>query len=171
MKYIGKKFNIPYAGGWSKFSASSPKDGKGSLDNLAWDWLNLYLYEFNFAKENICFSIVLQSDTGMWDSGVDYLEVEKFEKISKSKTKLLFAFTKDYNNCWDMDKLLDYENLKNKYTNSFEITENGKDKMYCMIFDINDFRNKTKTDASLNKFIKYLNKNKIFDINIVDENL
>jgi hypothetical protein len=64
MKYIGKKFNIPYCGGWSKFSASSPKDGKGSLNNWGWDWLNLYLYEFHFCKENISFSIILQSDTG-----------------------------------------------------------------------------------------------------------
>jgi hypothetical protein len=56
MKYIGRKFNLRYIGGWSKFSDSYPKDGKGSLENWAWDWLNLYLYEFHFdkgAKENI----------------------------------------------------------------------------------------------------------------------
>jgi hypothetical protein len=55
MKYIGKKFNIPYAGGYSKFSDSSPKDGKGSLGSCAWDRLNLYFYEFHFSTKTLSF--------------------------------------------------------------------------------------------------------------------
>jgi hypothetical protein len=168
MKYIGKKFNIPYVGGWSKFSASSPKDGKGHLDNWAWDWINLYFYEFNFAKAKLTFSVLLQSDTGMWDSGVEHLDIEKFEKTSKSKTKLIFVFSN--NDYWDMEKVLENKNLEGKYIETFEISQDKKSN-YCMIFNINEFKNKKTTDNSLNKFIKYLNKNNIFDINIVDEKL
>ncbi|MDC7218749.1 MAG: hypothetical protein PQJ59_02350 [Spirochaetales bacterium] len=39
VKYISKSLGYQYAGGWSKFSSPSPKNGKGSLDNWAWDWL------------------------------------------------------------------------------------------------------------------------------------
>jgi hypothetical protein len=88
--------------------------------------------------------------------GVNYLEVEKFGKISRTKTKLIFAFIN--NDFWDMDKLIESENLKGKYTETFEISENGKDKMYCMIFNIDEFKNKNITDESLKKFIKYLKK-------------
>ena len=105
MKYIGKKFNLPYAGGYSKFSKSSPKDGKGKLDAWAWDWMNLYFYEFNFIKDKICLSILLQCDTGMWDTDVKQLDVEKFEKTTRSKTKLIFVFNN--NEYWDFKKVLE----------------------------------------------------------------
>ena len=167
MKYIGKKFSIPYAGGYSKFSASSPKDGKGDLDCWAWDWMNLYFYEFHFFKEKIRFSILLQSDTGKWDADVDHLDVQKFESALKSKTKLIFVFSN--NDCWNFDQVTENENLKSEYTETFEISENNES-MYCMVFNINEFKNKALTDNSLRKFITYLNKNKIYDINIVDDN-
>ncbi|GHV73429.1 hypothetical protein AGMMS49940_07310 [Spirochaetia bacterium] len=167
MKYIGKRFNLPYSGGWTKFSASSPKDGKGSLDNWAWDWLNLYLYEFHFSKEEIKFSIVFQADTGKWDSEVDYLDVDKFEKAEKTKTKLIFIFSN--NEYWDMDMALDDKYMGNEYENEYSIENENKDKIYCKIFELNDFKNKKEIDQALDKYIKYLNKNKIFDITIVEE--
>jgi hypothetical protein len=167
MKYISKRFNIPYSGGWSKFSGSSPKDGKGSLDNWAWDWLNLYLYEFHFAKDNIKFSIVFQADTGMWDSEVDYLEIDKFEKANKTKSKLIFVFSN--NEYWDMDIALDDKYMKGEYEDEYNISDNNVDKAYCKIFDLNDFRNRIETDKMLDRFVKYLNSNGIFDISILEE--
>jgi len=168
MNYIGKKIKIPYYGGYSKFSFSSPKDGRGNLDNCAWDWLNLYFYEFHFCIENIRLSVILQSDTGMWDADVDYLDIEKFEKTFKSKTKLIFVFNN--NDYWDFDKITDdkNQNLKGEYLETFEISDSNKS-MYCMVFNINEFKNKISTDNSLNKFINYLNKNNIYDIKIIDE--
>ena len=167
MKYIGKKLSIPYAGGYSMFSSSSPKDGKGGLDYWAWDWLNLYFYEFRFNKEKINFSIFLQIDTGKWDAEVDYLDVKNFEKTSKAKTKLIFVFNND--DYFDSEKVSVNENLKGEYSETFEITENSKS-MFCMVFNINEFKNKISTDSSLQKFIKCLNKNGIYDISIIDEN-
>ena len=168
MKYIGTKFSIPYAGGFSQFSSPPPTYGYTRFDRWAWDWLNLYLYEFDFAKDKIKFSIILQCDTGMWDTNVKHLDIEKFEKTKKSKTKLIFVFNND--EYWEINKVLEHENLKGKYTETFEITENKKS-MFCMVFNINEFKDKTSTDNSLNKFVQYLNKNKIFDIKMVDKNL
>ena len=178
MKYIGKKYNIPYKGGYSQFSNSSPRNNYGSLDNWAWHWLNMYLYEFVFFRDNTRLSIILQSDTGMWDSETDKelaiekdkeLAIEKFEKTEKSKTKLIFVFSNDNSSYVNLKKLYKDEYLKGEYTGTFETTENGKEKMYCMVFDINEFTNKKMTDASLTKFVKYLNSNDIFAINIVDD--
>lgn len=166
MNYIGKKFNINYKGGYPKFSNSSPNNGKGKLDNWAWDWLNLYFYEFHFEKKNIMFSIILQSDTGMWDANVKKTDVEKFEKASKSKTKLIFLFKKSKD--WDLEEFFNSNNLKGKYIKTFEISDNKKN-IYCMVFNINEFKNKTETDKSLKKFIKYLNDNEIYDIKFIDE--
>jgi hypothetical protein len=167
MKYIGKRFNLSYNGGWSKFSDSSPKDGKGSLDNWAWDWLNLYLYEFHFVKENIRFSIIFQADTGRWDSEVDYFEIEKFEKSEKTKSKLFFIFSN--NDCWNMDLILDDKYMKSEYEKEYFIENGDKQKAYCKVFELDEFKNKTGIDRMLEEYIKYLNKNKIFDINIVEE--
>jgi hypothetical protein len=53
VQFIGDSLTFRYAGGWSWFSDNTPKGGKGSLENWAWDWINMYFYEFNFsAKKN-----------------------------------------------------------------------------------------------------------------------
>jgi hypothetical protein len=167
MKYIGKRFNIPYAGGWAKFSNPSPGYGKGNLDAKAWDWLNLYFYEFTFVKEEIKFSIIFQADTGRWDSEVDNLEIEKFEKADKSKSKLIFIFSNtEY---WDMDQALDDKYLKGEYENEYMISDDGKKKMYCKIYDLNHFQNMKDTDEVLDDFVHYLNKNGVYEIKIIDE--
>jgi len=72
-KYIGDYFSCSYYGGWPLFSDASPKAGKGSLGNWAWDWLNLYAYAFYFGSkeindEEIFFEIRIYSDTGFFDS-------------------------------------------------------------------------------------------------------
>jgi hypothetical protein len=171
MKYIGNKLNIPFGGGYSMFSEPSPKNGKGHLDNWAWDWLNMYFYRFHFKKNKISFAIILQSDTGMWDANVGELDVDKFEKTSISKTKLIFVFNNNNNKDRDLTKVLESENLKGEYEKTFEIPLNKKNILYCMVFDIGEFRNKEATDNSLNKFIEYLNENNIDDLKIIDENI
>jgi hypothetical protein len=168
MRYIEKKYNIPYKGGRPHFSDPSPRGGKGKLDNWAWDWLNLYFYEFFFEKKKIKLSILLQSDTGMWDADVEPLDVDKFENTENAKTKLIFVFSNcDY---WDMEKVFENENFKGNYIETFEIKKNKKT-IYSMIFNINEFKDKSSTDKSLHKFIQYLKKNEILDINIVDRKL
>ena len=40
ISYIAGKTQFNYNGGYSKFSNSGPRDGKGKLNFWAWDWLN-----------------------------------------------------------------------------------------------------------------------------------
>lgn len=102
--YIGDSLNFRYEGGWSWFSANSPKEGKGLLECWAWDWLNMYFYEFKFVKRELNniglnFSILLQSDTGFYDASIDnHLAIEGFGSAENSVTKLIFLLGK---NCWD----------------------------------------------------------------------
>jgi hypothetical protein len=175
MKYIGNKFGIPFAGGYSMFSDPSPKNGTKNIlgrDRWAWDWLNMYFYGFHFKKEKISLAIILQSDTGKWDSNVENLDVENYEETSKSKTKLIFIFSNNNNEYWDIvNEVYENENLnKGKFEKTFKIPINKKN-MYCMVFDISEFINKEATDNSLNKFIKYLNDNSIYDLKLVNENM
>jgi hypothetical protein len=111
-------------------------------------------------------AILLQCDTGKWDSDVGETEIGKFGKASKSKTKLIFVFSNtEY---WAFGKVLESENLKNEYSKTFEISENEKS-LYCMVFDINNFKNKESTDDSIREFIKYLKSKKVNDLNIIDD--
>src|SRR5206468_2434303 len=62
-----------YKGGYPYFSDCAPREGKGSLDDWAWDWLNLMFYEFHFQRETakeqwLNLSIWLFSDTGYFIS-------------------------------------------------------------------------------------------------------
>jgi hypothetical protein len=193
MIYIGKKFNLEYTKGIPRFSqpwTEEEKHQKPDLSRWAWDWLNLYLYEFHFSKENskekIMFSIVFQADTGKWDMEVDQLEVDKYKKAEKTKTKLIFVFSnKEY---WDIKRAIDGEadgrhdcspvvkflsDSKHMVGNEYEkeyIIENEKhEKAYCKIFELRDFKNKKETDLALDEFVKYLEQNEIFDISIVEE--
>lgn len=50
LKFIGNQLGFHYRGGWNKYCGGAPRDGKGSLDNWAWDWLGLYFYEFHFER-------------------------------------------------------------------------------------------------------------------------
>ena len=96
VKYIGSQLGFDYQGGYSHFSDSAPRDGRGSLDNWAWDWLNLMFYEFHFQREGakgklVNLSIWLFSDTGYFISdhaAPDKRAVNTYASSEKSGTKL-----------------------------------------------------------------------------------
>lgn len=98
VKFIGDSYGFGYKSGWPKFSEASPQPGKGSLDSWAWDWLNMYYYEFHFGinlveKQKIVFSIILESDTGYKDRPnikTSATDVENFYPPETSKTVLHF---------------------------------------------------------------------------------
>jgi hypothetical protein len=98
-KYVGSQLGIEYQGGYSYFSESAPRDGRGSLDNWAWDWLNLMFYEFHFQREEpkgewLNLSIWLFSDTGYYVSdhaAPDKRAINTFAPPEKSGTKVGFV--------------------------------------------------------------------------------
>lgn len=106
--YIGKRFGFSYAGGYSKFSNVTPREGKGNLTNWAWDWLNMYYYEFRFRTKQVNnghldFSIAILSDTGFFmaresNDKIDPTMVSKFADVDNSETHLVLIVGK---NIWD----------------------------------------------------------------------
>jgi hypothetical protein len=171
MKYISNKLNIRYSGGWPKDSSPSPDYGKGCLDSPAWDWLNLYFYEFCFDKDKIHLSVFLQCDTGSWDTGVSPIDikndVKKYEKPGMSKSRLVFVIRNT--DFWDIDALLDDKYWRNDSDNEFIIGDNENGKMICKAFNLNEFQNENMTKESINNFIKYIKRNGINELNVIED--
>lgn len=169
MKYVSARLNTSYQGGWPKYSASSPKSGSGYLESWAWDWLNMYFYEFNFSPigiNNYSFSILLQSDTGFWDGECSELAVESYTSIEQSKTRLVFILGNGY---WNMEAFKQDSRLKSTGEYEFKINapdEEGAGDMLCKIFDIKGFIDRETTDKSLRAYIDYLKNNRIYDVTL-----
>ena len=103
VKYIGGKYGYNYNGGYPKFSNNQPRQGRGNLDDWAWDWLNLYFHEFNFGSKKIdnntkiYFSVFILNDDGYFQAcqkeqrNVGRVSPNKFEKPENSNSKLIFV--------------------------------------------------------------------------------
>jgi hypothetical protein len=128
VNFIGKQLGLDYAGGHPKFSAATPRPGKGKLDYGAWDWLNMMCYEFHFHREFddewAGFSVLLISDTG-WHCAED----EKLERTNpagflppeQSSTKVGFLMTA---NDWpDMKFMVDKAAMKTFIENDGQLPE------------------------------------------------
>lgn len=128
MKFIGNHLGLRYAGGWCQYSGTTPRNGKGSLDNWAWDWLNMYQYEFNFAQKTIDgrairFSVFLISDTAFFDGDLeDECELKAYPPAEASDTRLLFLAGKD---AWHGDFEDFWENYKKTATDYIRNNDNG----------------------------------------------
>jgi hypothetical protein len=105
--FIGKKYGLIYDGGYPKFSHVAPRNGRGNLNLWAWDWLNMYYYEFHFSNkksrnDTIFFSIFLLNDNGFFkshhDNKINKTSVSKFSGIEDSESELIFVVGK---NLWD----------------------------------------------------------------------
>jgi len=136
MSFISGKFGYRYSGGYPKFSDNGPREGKGSLDLWAWDWLNFYFHEFHFGyqerdNDNIYFSIFLVTDSGFFESKslnnkITKLDVQQFKSPEKSQSKLIFVVGKNFwqgwGHDWDEEKfLLRDEGIKLEADNAFMI--------------------------------------------------
>lgn len=101
MDFIGKSYGLNYNGGSCRFSSVSPRNGRGELNKWAWDWLNMYFYEFNFKNDKKpVFSVVLVNDTGSFvankkDKTNSRTKISAFESVEISETKLVFYLCKD----------------------------------------------------------------------------
>lgn len=105
VSYIGSKYGIDYSGGYPHFSNMIKRNTSAYLDCWAWDWLNMYFYEFNFYNQNdkLNFSIFHMPDSGYFDSTEDpkyydekKLQVNEFKSIEESESKLIFVIGKNF---------------------------------------------------------------------------
>lgn len=173
MKYISSRFGINYVGGWTKYSDPTPRNGRGRLDNWGWDWLNMYLYEFHFEQKQktdaIKFSILLQSDTGIWDGNFDKLDklnIDNYESIQKSKTRLIFVISTKY---WNFNDLLKNENMKSQSQDDFSIQDGSGNKMVCKTFDIGSFKDESNTEQALTSYVEYIKENGFYGLGLQEK--
>jgi len=173
MKYIGVLTSRRYEGGWCKFSQPSPRDGKGSLDNWAWDWLNLYTYEFWFGNKKINgneiqLSVWLVSDTGFHDANSkDAESIETFSTVEDSATRLVFVIGK---NTWHRS-FNDFipNNLKKDALEY--VRKNEKGTLLVKSFNLSGFINADETRNRLQEIVSFCNANGIPEFNFIKDNL
>lgn len=129
MKFIGNQLSLRYAGGWPQYSSAAPKNGKGTLDNWAWDWLNMYQYEFNFASKvidgkEIRFSVFLVSDTAFFDAGLDdECDLKAYPPAETGDTCLVLLAGKD---AWHGEFADFWENYKKDATEYVRVNDMGR---------------------------------------------
>lgn len=172
MSFIGGSFGFSYNGGYPKFSGSSPKNGKGKLNNWSWDWLNMYYYEFNFVSKKIgdntiAFAVVLINDTGYYQSNnnkpIHKTNVSAFDRVENSQSKLILVAGKD---TWQVQEW---------FTSDFIFKESGikGDNDKIMIFksySIQDFETEAKALNCLKEFQNMCQTNNI-PLNIIEKKI
>jgi len=168
--YIAKNLNFEYNGGFSKFSDNSPRNGSGSLDSWAWDWLSMYYYEFHFKnkvinndknKDTIYFSLFILNDDGYFqakkEQNIARTSVSKFVDVEKSNSKLIFVVGKNYWNSlgqnWDdLNFILKDHDVKRKSENEYMIFKS---------FSLECFENEDHAKKSILEFEKLCQENNI----------
>lgn len=91
--FIGNQLGFQYFGGWQQFASPAPRNGKGNLNEWAWDWLGLYYYQFHFTCEDQQLSAFHIPDTAALM--VDIRErpnTEKFTSADSSKSMVAFIY-------------------------------------------------------------------------------
>lgn len=162
VKYVSNKYNTGdidnctgFQGGYSKFSKQAPHGNRVSIDDKwSWDWLSMYLYEFNLGSKTIeandyHFKIVHQADTGFYDASIDKniskLSSDQFGDVDGSKTRLFFVLSKNDNGC-PMQHVLN----GNLTTHDNQQILNGN--WLAVPFDLQRFASQETTDGVLQEF-------------------
>ena len=159
--FIGNKLSLNFESGWSKFSNPAGTRKRVNLKKWSWDWLMLYFYEFHFGvvKNEIRFSIILQSDSGFFDSkSNDKLDISTFKNAEESKTKLFFVLGNKIWGCPIENFLKDHLN-SNQTEFKKEINDNGL--WLAKSYELTNFINEESTINIINDFLRYSEKNGI----------
>lgn len=170
IQFIGDTLDFRFGGGWNWFTNNLPTGSKTKLTGSAWDWLSMYFYEFNFSEKNINgsrmrFSVIIQSDTGFFDTMNNYENINSYSPIDQSETKLIFIAGK--NIWWDPDfkDLFNNENMELYKTGGNDLiltNENGK--LIVKSFLLSRFINSEETNKCINEWLGFLKENQINEI-------
>lgn len=153
VKYIGNKYNQEFNSGWAKFSKHMNNGNRAKIDAWSWDWLTMYLYEFNMGHREIgeheyWFKIVHQADTGFYDKEkterIQKTEIDQFETAEKSKSRLFLVLSRS-EGC-------PKKNLLSKHLSSVSdgLVHNGD--WMAVPYDMKRFIDKQSTDKVLKEF-------------------
>jgi hypothetical protein len=154
VKYVSNAYGLKFNSGWSKFSDTASRNRMADINKNAWEWLALYLYEFNLGGKEIDtdkyhFKIVHQADTGYYDATadkkMDKINVDQYGDASMASTRLFFVLSKNANGCPQQHIL----NGNLKATDSSLIK---KDKWLAVPYPVAGFANQESTDQVLKEF-------------------
>ena len=154
VKYVSNSYNVNFGSGWSKFTNAASHGNRASIDKSSWDWLSLYLYEFNLGAleigtDKFNFKIVHQADTGYFDASVDKKigreNVEQFSDVTNSLTRLFFVISKNDNGC-------PIQNILNGHLKAHDNGKIIKGNWLAVPYNLQRFSSQLATDSVLNKF-------------------
>ncbi|TCO06968.1 hypothetical protein [Natronoflexus pectinivorans] len=148
--FISKEFGFDYKGGYPIHMDSSPNKGRGELCNSPWNWLNMYAYEFRmksqkFGRRTVDLSIYLQSDSGApFKTNHDMDELDKYDSLDKSKTRLHFLLTDKALKEEDYNLIIDDGDIPHDKDCSKFLEHNGG-KLFIKAFNLSEFINEEKS--------------------------
>ncbi len=161
VRFIGGSLGLEYQGGYPKFSNPAPRNGGGNLYNWAWDWLNMYFYEFRFKKKesDVKFSAFIVNDTGFYENDkISKLDVKEYRTVEESQTKLILVAGINLCNAsstpWDEWQL-------NKFLNENLVEERNGGIMLSKIYSLGSFATEEDAIRSLVEFCEYCRNNEI----------
>ncbi|RZK40435.1 MAG: hypothetical protein EOO61_06470 [Hymenobacter sp.] len=173
VQYIADTLGWRFAGGWSKFSNASPRDGKGTLENWAWDWLNMYHYEFHFGERTVAgqwlaVSVFLQSDTGFYDQpGADKEAPVTFAPVAVSATRLQFLIGR---NLWHSDVADEFTKTNPQTCDDYVQIHGERDGQAGLLivksFPLEELADEVSIRARLWELVSYCQANGIPELNM-----
>lgn len=98
MKYIGNYYDRELYAGFPIYSQITPRKTSVRFEKWAWDWLNMYLYEFNFGlKDDVRFISVIESDSGYYDAGYprDKRDIKVYNSPELSTSRIYLIASTD----------------------------------------------------------------------------
>lgn len=170
VKYVANGYNVSFNSGWSKFSNAASNGNRANINNWSWDWLSLYLYEFNLGgieieNDRYNLKIVHQADTGYYDANEDKKiskqNVDQFADSSVSSTRLFFVISKNDNGC----------PIKNILKDNLKAQDNTKivnGNWLAIPYDLERFSSQESTDLVLDEFDNECKST--FGVNILTKN-
>lgn len=161
VNFIGNKMSLNFHSGWSKFSNPAGTNSRVKLNKWAWDWLMLYFYEFHFGtvRNEVRFSIVLQSDSGFFESeSTNKLDISKFVNSEESCTKLYFVVADNVWGCPIQNFLK--EHWKSKESEFKKELSNNR-LWLAKSYDLTMFLDESSTISIINDFLHFASSNGI----------
>lgn len=172
VQHIANKLGLAYNGGYSKFSDVTPRDGYGRLDNWAWDWLNMYHYEFNFkswesAGKELHLSVFIQSDTGFYDRPNAIVnQLDTFASVEASATRLQFLVG---SNLWHSAVAKEFALTQRSSCTEYTLLTDANTPGGLLIvksFPLEEFSDEQAIDHCLTELVTFCNANGIPELRL-----
>jgi hypothetical protein len=174
VRYISNLLSINLQSGHPIFSDLTPGENKRpDLDRWAWDWLNMYFYEFYCTAKKIDtdtyqFAIQIQSDTGCYDTGANELDIENYSPAELAATRLIFIYSK---NRWKGEQQEDHKRftgfhsipaLSANQPSTFKEEHDNGDKFFVMMtMPLENLVDESSIKSEIDRFLQFLKQNNL----------